>query len=213
MSRARRRTFAVVLSAATLALLLLLLVTASPKSSGLGRLRTEPLDVRQRKGPLADAGQGFPRCSVHVGPRREVVVRRGVLELATGSEAVYWQQRDGWLVMTVDGAGVGGSFPPRTFWYPSVQHAALPLAIQTGRPGAKAQLTLVQVPLVLPAILLSVTCAWLWWPLLRRVRSGACRKCGYDLTGNVSGRCPECGVPISGQESGLKPGAGVAQAR
>jgi hypothetical protein len=22
---------------------------------------------------------------------------------------------------------------------------------------------------------------------------GHCRKCGYDLTGNVSGRCPECG--------------------
>ena len=22
---------------------------------------------------------------------------------------------------------------------------------------------------------------------------GCCRKCGYDLTGNVTGRCPECG--------------------
>lgn len=25
-----------------------------------------------------------------------------------------------------------------------------------------------------------------------------CRKCGYDLTGNVSGRCPECGTDIPG---------------
>ena len=25
-----------------------------------------------------------------------------------------------------------------------------------------------------------------------------CRKCGYNLTGNMSGRCPECGQPISG---------------
>jgi hypothetical protein len=46
----------------------------------------------------------------------------------------------------------------------------------------------------------------LWLPLLvtaipavrmvsgrRRVPSGHCQNCGYDLTGNVSGRCPECG--------------------
>jgi hypothetical protein len=25
---------------------------------------------------------------------------------------------------------------------------------------------------------------------------GACRKCGYNLTGNISGVCPECGTPI-----------------
>ena len=24
-----------------------------------------------------------------------------------------------------------------------------------------------------------------------------CRKCSYDLTGNVSGVCPECGSPIA----------------
>ncbi len=33
--------------------------------------------------------------------------------------------------------------------------------------------------------------------LLRRDRrppTGHCRKCGYDLTGNVSGACPECGL-------------------
>lgn len=27
----------------------------------------------------------------------------------------------------------------------------------------------------------------------RRFPPGHCRKCGYDLTGNVSGVCPECG--------------------
>ena len=26
---------------------------------------------------------------------------------------------------------------------------------------------------------------------------GHCRRCGYDLTGNVSGRCPECGTPTA----------------
>jgi hypothetical protein len=30
----------------------------------------------------------------------------------------------------------------------------------------------------------------------RRGRKGHCRKCGYDLTGNVSGVCPECGEAV-----------------
>jgi len=44
-------------------------------------------------------------------------------------------------------------------------------------------------------------------PLIRRlVRNElglSCRKCDYDLTGNVSDVCPECGTPIP-----LKPEAG-----
>ena len=31
---------------------------------------------------------------------------------------------------------------------------------------------------------------------LKWVPAGHCRKCGYNLTGNVSGRCPECGAPV-----------------
>ena len=30
--------------------------------------------------------------------------------------------------------------------------------------------------------------------LRRQARIGLCRRCGYDLRGNVSGRCPECGT-------------------
>jgi len=37
--------------------------------------------------------------------------------------------------------------------------------------------------------------AALWW-LDRRIPTGHCQKCGYNLTGNVSGVCPECGTPI-----------------
>ena len=29
-----------------------------------------------------------------------------------------------------------------------------------------------------------------------RARTGRCKQCGYDLTGNVSGICPECGAPL-----------------
>jgi len=30
----------------------------------------------------------------------------------------------------------------------------------------------------------------------RRLKTGVCAKCGYDLTGNVSGVCPECGTTL-----------------
>ena len=35
------------------------------------------------------------------------------------------------------------------------------------------------------------------WYLDRRPRSGHCRQCGYNLTGNQSGHCPECGAPVA----------------
>ncbi len=43
-------------------------------------------------------------------------------------------------------------------------------------------------------------------PMLRKVevveRSPlACRKCGYNLTGNESGICPECGEPIPSEQA------------
>lgn len=41
------------------------------------------------------------------------------------------------------------------------------------------------------------------WPIFklirwfrRRKQRGYCRKCNYDLTGNVSGRCSECGASV-----------------
>ncbi len=33
-------------------------------------------------------------------------------------------------------------------------------------------------------------------PRQRRVQHGRCKKCRYNLTGNVSGVCPECGTKI-----------------
>jgi hypothetical protein len=40
----------------------------------------------------------------------------------------------------------------------------------------------------------------------RRASEGHCRRCGYDLTGNVSGVCPECGaVAARGAGDGVVP--------
>lgn len=50
------------------------------------------------------------------------------------------------------------------------------------------------VPLWIPlAVVAGLTCGA--WSLSGRAPPLACRKCRYDLTGNMSGRCPECGLP------------------
>jgi len=45
----------------------------------------------------------------------------------------------------------------------------------------------------IPFLLVAIPTAYLWYRDRRRLPSGHCRKCGYNLTGNVSGVCPECG--------------------
>lgn len=66
-----------------------------------------------------------------------------------------------------------------------------------GVPGLWALWIPVWLLIVLPAIPLS-------WLLLRRrpIPPGHCRKCSYDLRGNVSGVCPECGTPCPPATSG-----------
>jgi len=61
--------------------------------------------------------------------------------------------------------------------------------------NSPARMWALLIPIWLPFILLAAPLAFLW---LSRPRTppGHCRKCGYDLTGNVSGRCPECGTPV-----------------
>ncbi len=36
-------------------------------------------------------------------------------------------------------------------------------------------------------------------------KGNLCRKCQYNLTGNVSGVCPECGTPIDRRDAGVTP--------
>jgi hypothetical protein len=55
------------------------------------------------------------------------------------------------------------------------------------------------LPFWMPFLVLAAYPAFVLIGWLRRSRDpkeGHCRKCGYDLTGNVSGVCPECGKRI-----------------
>jgi len=52
---------------------------------------------------------------------------------------------------------------------------------------------IVAIPLWAPFVLCLVVAA-LAHLRARKPAPGACRKCGYDLTENVTGRCPECGT-------------------
>lgn len=52
---------------------------------------------------------------------------------------------------------------------------------------------LVIVPFWMPFVLF-VTVAALAHRRARGLKPGTCRKCGYDLTGNVTGKCSECGA-------------------
>jgi hypothetical protein len=57
------------------------------------------------------------------------------------------------------------------------------------------RITGVTLPLIMGAICAS--CLWLLMKHWRHaLRKGVCRKCSYNLTGNVSGICPECGTPV-----------------
>ena len=53
----------------------------------------------------------------------------------------------------------------------------------------------IYVPLWMLLLAIAIPTAVLFWRA-RRPLPGHCRKCGYDLTGNVSGVCPECGEAI-----------------
>jgi hypothetical protein len=53
-----------------------------------------------------------------------------------------------------------------------------------------------KLPFWIPMTLIAVPTLWSFWRARKGSKRGRCRKCLYDLTGNVSGICPECGTPI-----------------
>lgn len=58
----------------------------------------------------------------------------------------------------------------------------------------------IHLPLWMLFLLTAIPTAYLFWHDRYRVPPACCRKCGYNLTGNVSGICPECGTTIPDEQ-------------
>lgn len=69
-------------------------------------------------------------------------------------------------------------------WFPMYDNSA-------GGQGIFLPLWPVLLALLVPTIVL--------WRRFFRLAEASCKRCGYDLAGNVSGRCPECGEPVTGK--------------
>lgn len=65
--------------------------------------------------------------------------------------------------------------------------------VAEGPPGTREYSFL--LPLWIPLLLLAIPTVY-WWRRGSLMPPGHCRKCGYNLSGNVSGRCPECGAVV-----------------
>ena len=84
----------------------------------------------------------------------------------------------GWRIRDIPDQKIPPWYP---LWYPRFDR----LATGTG---------VVDVPIWMPFLMFALPTAFLWHRDRRSFPPGACQRCGYDLTGNVSGRCPECGA-------------------
>jgi hypothetical protein len=58
------------------------------------------------------------------------------------------------------------------------------------------QVTIVFIPLWIPTMI-ALAAAWFFQRKARVPPPGHCKKCGYNLCGNLSGVCPECGTAKS----------------
>jgi hypothetical protein len=82
------------------------------------------------------------------------------------------------------------SFTPPDGW---LSHLFRPRLIRD--PPVSLYFVHVHMPFA-PLIIMLATATALLWYRDRRIPSGHCEQCGYNLTGNVSGICPECGTAI-----------------
>ncbi len=91
----------------------------------------------------------------------------------------------------ISGSGWGVTLTPRSIM-PGLQ--GYPWLVYKAEPDSEVSWRVVSVPLSLPLVVAAIPTAILFYRDRRRIPPGHCRKCGYNLTGNVSGRCPECGT-------------------
>ena len=86
------------------------------------------------------------------------------------------------------------------FWY-SVDSVLLAASVTRHLGQSAAALLMVCAVAYAAGGVVALYCAgrvarscWRMYGPSRNVPPGCCRRCAYDLRGNVSGRCPECGA-------------------
>jgi hypothetical protein len=124
-------------------------------------------------------------CDGSVGePWLQCGVRQGILSFAALNKRPFGFPPGTRFWLLDPSAYPASGSEPRFVWWPG--------SLLRASPGYWH----IYIPLWLPLVALLPPTLWLWHRDRRRPRPGYCRRCDYDLTGNVSGVCPECGTPI-----------------
>lgn len=105
-------------------------------------------------------------------------------------------------------SGWGVTSAPRT-WSLRLGEFVQVATYEIGRIDKSLVATDVAVRYSVIVIALTAVASPVWFAALRRrvraareKRAGLCRRCGYNLTGNVTGRCSECGAEVGSELQG-----------
>lgn len=85
-----------------------------------------------------------------------------------------------------------GGFSSNLIWWPHAE--------------SNTTMSLLAIPLWIP-FGIAASVSYVFWRRLHAPLPGHCRKCDYNLTGNLSGVCPECGTQIPNAETSKRQNA------
>jgi len=141
-----------------------------------------------------------------------VTLQEGFIGVYWGGDAEHRNARvdNGFSAPWNPESGAGRSFPKRMTWAVSqtsdiIHPREWPRAIQYGTffnrilgfwpPDAslRGDVKYVILPIWMAVVVALTGTGYAAWRNRRLCATGACRRCGYNLAGNVSGVCPECG--------------------
>lgn len=122
--------------------------------------------------------------------KTSIFLRRGSLHIEILPAGAAMDPGNGWAVYPL-------SYKYPLTWWPSYRKGYLLPSTINGI--TVSWRTIFPTEIVIPIWLVPAACLSLIVLLvmqLPRRKRNHCRRCSYDLTGNVSGTCPECGHPV-----------------